>query len=296
MWPLSRVPRQHRLAVRAWLQKSRRRFVDAWLSYDAAQLVACLRRAGIQPGDTVMLHSAFEPFHGFRGNLETLTGAFLAAIGPQGNLLMVSLAYTSSSQEYLRHYKTFDVRRTPSRMGLMSEFFRRRANVLRSLHPTHPILAHGPEAERIVANHESCRYPCGLGTPFEKLAQLDGKIIFFNVSFKFFTFFHHIEHLIQAQLAFPLYEDESFTVPVIDQSGGQTMVTTHVLSAVSARLRPSYFDVFEQQMRRRGLIRSARIGNSRIQITRARDAIDCAREVAAHDERFARAARDVAVN
>ena len=106
-----------------------------------------------------MLHSAFEPFHGFRGTIEELTNALLEAIGPEGNLLMVSLAYGSSSLEYLKNLKLFDVRKTPSMMGLVSEFFRRRPNVLRSLHPTHPMLALGPKAEWIVADHELSEYP-----------------------------------------------------------------------------------------------------------------------------------------
>ena len=104
-------------------------------------------------------------------------------------------------------------------MGLVSEYFRRRPDVVSSLHPTHPILVHGPDAEAIVAAHPACLHPCGPGTPFDRLLALDGKVLFFNVEFAVFTFFHYLEHLVSADLPFRLYTDEPSVVPVIDRHG-----------------------------------------------------------------------------
>ena len=82
---------------------------------------------------------------------------FLDVLGPTGNLLMVSLPYRSSSLQYLSTLKCFDVRKTPSMMGLVSAYFRRRAGVLRSLHPTHPVLAtHRAQGQRSVFVDEGC--------------------------------------------------------------------------------------------------------------------------------------------
>jgi aminoglycoside 3-N-acetyltransferase len=282
--PLSKLPRPWKARLRVAYRDARRVFVRAFLSYGSRSLGSRLVELGVQPGDSLMLHSAFGPEYGFRGTIHDLTRVFLDAVGPSGNLLMVSLPYRSSSLEYLGHLKSFDVRKTPSMMGLVSEYFRRRDGVLRSLHPTHPVLALGPDAETIVAGHEDCLYPCGPGTPFEKLADLDGKVIFFNVRFATFTFFHYLEHLVSPEMPFPLYTEQPFEVPVVDCCGKRRTVTTYVFSLDAIRRRR--FDVLERELRRRGLIRRVRIGNSRIEMIRVRDAIDCTRDMLARGQYF----------
>ncbi len=281
---LSKIPRPYKLRLKALLLNARARLVAAFLSYGEKRLRAALHAVGVQGGDSVMLHSAFSNDHGFRGSIDTLTSVFLDAVRPEGHLLMVSLPYRSSSLDYLHKLKRFDVRRTPSMMGMVSELFRRRPGVLRSAHPTHPVLVHGPRAQWFVVDHPVSVYPCGPGSPFEKLVEADGKVVFFNVPFDTFTFFHHLEHLVSPQLPFRLYTDAPFEVPVIDADGTQRTVTTYVFSpeAISRRR----FPLLEAALRRRGAIQRRRVGNTVIQSIRVRDAIECVMEMSRHGEYF----------
>ena len=64
----------------------------------------------------------------------------------------------------------------PSRMGILSEMFRRQKDTRRSLNPAHPVLAAGPLASWFVEGHEECAYSCGPGSPFEKLIEKDAKL------------------------------------------------------------------------------------------------------------------------
>ena len=269
--------RRLKLALKSQLFELRRRFVRAFLSYGSPELLAALRALGLRPGDSVMLHSAFATHHGFRGSIEQLTQVFIDAVGPQGHLLMVSLPYRSSSLQYLEQLRLFDVRRTPSMMGLVSEYFRRRPEVLRSLHPTHPVLVRGPQAEWFVAGHERCLYPCGPGTPFDRLAEKDGLAVFFNVPFATFTFFHHLEHLVSDELPFALYTERPFEVEVIDRHGEPGTVRTHVFTPDAIRRRR--FAVLEGALRQRGLIVRAKVGNSILEAVRVRAAIECVRKL-----------------
>lgn len=280
----SKLPRPWKVWLKARFLNARARFTETIMSYDEDRLQATLRQLGLSTGDSVMLHSAFGRDHGFRGTIEQLTNVFLDVLGPTGHLLMVSLPYRSSSLQYLSNLKQFDVTRTPSMMGLVSELFRRRPDVLRSAHPTHPVLVRGPQAQWFVAEHPQCLYPCGPGTPFEKLAQVNGQVVFFNVPFDTFTFFHHLEHLVSPQLPFPLYTDEPFTVRVIDRDGKALTVSSYVFSleAISRRR----FAVLEEELRRRGAIRQRRVGNTLIQAIRARDAIDCTMEMSRRGQFF----------
>ncbi len=278
------VPPRFKLWLKARFFEAQLVFVRALRSYDADRLLVALRSLGVRDGDNVMLHAAFGRQHGFRGTVEQLTNVFIDAVGSEGNLLMVSLPYRSSSLQYLRALKRFDVRKTPSMMGLVSEFFRRREDVLRSLHPTHPVLVRGPRADWFVAEHPSCLYPCGPGTPFDRLASVDGKVLFFNVAFDNYTFFHYLEHMVAPELPFSLYTEAPFEVPVVDRDGAARTVMTYAFAEEAIRRRR--FPVFEQALRERGLIQERRVGNSRILAVRVRDTVDCVREMARRGEYF----------
>lgn len=219
-----------------------------------------------------MLHSAFGAQYGFLGSPDELADVLLATVGPAGHVLMVSLPYRSSSLAYLQRGRQFDVRKTPSMMGLVSEFFRRRPGVVRSLHPTHPILVFGPKADWFVADHPNCVHPCGPNTPFDRVLQANGKALFFNVPLDTFTFFHYLEHIVAPFLPFPVYTDELFEVPVIDADGNKRTVRTHVYAENTIRRRR--FPILEEALRSRGHVRSARVGASELLAVDVRDAVE----------------------
>lgn len=273
-----------RKAVKARAIAARALFVHWFLSYDRRQLLQALRRLGVRDGDTLMLHAGFSPHHGYRGTIETLTETLVEAVGPAGHLLMVSLPYRSSSLQYLEKLRQFDVRRTPSMMGMVSEYFRRRPEVLRSLHPTHPILARGPRAEDFIRGHEDCIHPCGPGTPFDRLAQADGLVAFLNVPFGTFTFFHYLEHLVAPKLPFPLYTQRCYEVPVIDRDGHLRTVRTHVYTPETISRRR--FEVLENALRARNAIRRVSVGNTVIEAVRVQAAIACVEEMTLRSEFF----------
>src|SRR5262249_39654285 len=133
-------------------------------------------------------------------------------------------------------------------------------------------------------DHELCQYPCGPGTPFDKLALLDGRAVFFNVTFEHLTFFHHLEHLVRNELPFGLYTDEPFEVLVIDKLGESRFVTTYPFSLDAIRRRE--FHILEDEMRRRAMIRRGRVGNSYILAARVRDAIECVRDMSRNGRYF----------
>ena len=262
---------QQKRALKSKLNQAKQRFVQRWLSYDAQQLHAALHGLGLRESDTILVHSNFEPNSGFKGTPMDLANALATFVGQTGNLLMVSIPFRGSAYDHLALNKTFDVRKTISMMGLVTEMFRRRPGTLRSLHPTHPVLASGKDATRIVADHERCLYACGPGSPFEKFAQLGGKILFFDVGFGAITFFHHVEHLLQEHLPFPVYDTRLFETPVVDAAGEKRTVKTYAYS----KDVPRNADKLEAEMLRRGKIRRGRVGNSRMLLVSSADVVEC---------------------
>jgi len=243
------------------------------LAYDRKDLERALLELGLCEGDTVMVHASFDAFNGFNGNAQDVVSCFLELIGEEGNLLMVSMPYTSSSLEYFRTKPVFDLRRTMSKMGLISEIFRRRKDVLRSLNPSHPVLAWGKDREWIVEDHQKCPYPCGTGSPFHKFHRLKGKILFFDVPFRTFTFIHYIEDLMKDRLPFPLYHENTFSAQVKDLGGKEIMVPTHVFSEQAFTTRNPV--ILEKELIKRKALKRKRVGNTNLMLLNAADAVQC---------------------
>lgn len=265
--------------IRSRLGALRRAYHDRFHSYDSARLRAVLASAGIAPGDVVLMHSAFRATNGYRGKPQDVIGVVLDAIGPTGTLVMTSMAYTSSTVEYLETNPLFDVRRTPSQMGIITEIFRRRRGVVRSLSVTHPILALGPRAAAIAEGHEHCAYPCGPGSPFERMLEADAKMLFFDLPFWGFTFVHYIEHQLQDRLPFALYEPDPRPIRWNDEQGQLHRGECFVFSREASARRD--VEVITREMRREGTAIWKRVGNTQLVIAGMRDALATGQRLAA---------------
>jgi aminoglycoside 3-N-acetyltransferase len=274
---LARLFPEQKSRLRSLYRTAQLIFIREFLSYGKPQLIRALRALGVERGDALMVHSSFNNTSGFTGSPNAFIDALIKVLGPEGHLLMVSMPYLSSTYDYLQQRKVFDVRKTVSQMGMVSETFRRRPCVLRSQHPTHPILAFGPNATWLVEDHEKCLYPCGLGTPFDKLLQLGGKILFFNVSFLNCTFFHYLEERVQDRLSFPLFFPEPFEVPFIDFAGNRQVMRTYVysLEAVHRRRVQIPLQILKDDLDRQKLVKERRLGNSHFQLVGTEDAVRC---------------------
>jgi aminoglycoside 3-N-acetyltransferase len=281
---VSLLPLAWKLSLKARLKQLRIWYAQTFSAYDRAELLRALRDLGVCPGDTVMLHSAFSRENGLRGSIGDLIDTFIEAVGPDGHLLMVSLHYRTASADWLQSGRVFDVRKTPSMMGMVSEVFRRRAGVHRSLHPTHPVLVHGPQAERFVEHHPDCQYPCGSGTPFDEVAKAGGCAVFFNVSIENFTFFHYLEDMVSASLPFPLYDETLYSAPVIDAAGKSRTVRTYAFARDAIRRRRP--ERFYGALAAAGMVRTRRVGASQLQLVRVRDAIACAQDLQRRGDLF----------
>jgi aminoglycoside 3-N-acetyltransferase len=119
-------------------------------------------------------------------------------------------------------------------MGVITEIFRQKPGVVRSVNPAHPILAWGPAAPGLIADHEHTMYSCGTGSPFEKLVHVQAKVLLFDVSLRSMTFFHYVKDQFQGTLPVKLYEEMPVESHVIDTSGNKKVVKTYEFIPLSA--------------------------------------------------------------
>lgn len=249
--------------------------INSLLSYNADDLKAAIKELGIRETDTALVHSNSNPDSGFKGAPSDVVECLAKLLGENGNLLMVSIPFRGTTFDHLSKGKPFHRDRTISMMGLITEIFRRRPGVLRSLHPTHPVLALGKDGVWLTTGHESCAAPCGAGTPFEKFLQLDGKILFYDVPFGAITFFHYVEDAVKELLPFNVYHDKPFTVKAFDERKQEHVVTVYAFNPVVTR--NAY--AVEEEMKQRGLVKYGKVGNSRLILVNAKDVLRCQTEM-----------------
>lgn len=144
------------LARRAWLRgelEPVRKRLQGVLTCD--DLAAALDGAGVRPGATVLAHVSMNEL--FRTAPEINPGRLIALLKEllteQGTLMVLTSPFDGLEADYVASNPTFDVRRTPSRMGLMTELFRRMPDTIRSLHPTHPVAGWGAHAAELLEHH-----------------------------------------------------------------------------------------------------------------------------------------------
>jgi amino acid adenylation domain-containing protein len=264
-------------ALRRIYIRQGKKIARSFFSYTPLQLANALKTMGIAAGDTVLMHSAFHVLNGFDGTPEQVIDCVLSLIGESGNLAMVSLPYTRTTSAYLRAGIPFDVQHTVSAMGVITEMFRHRPGVVRSLNPAHPIVACGPAAPWLIADHEHTMYSCGKGSPFEKLVHVQAKALFFDVSLRKMTFFHYLEDLFQDTLPVNLYEATPIESIVIDASGRQKTVQTYVFSSAARRDRNSRN--LRKMLIKNSVVTTGKIGNTTLIVLPLHQVVECAQHM-----------------
>jgi aminoglycoside 3-N-acetyltransferase len=112
----------------------------------------------------------------------------------------------------------FDMRRTPSQMGLATELFRRMPGVVQSRHPVYRVSALGPLAAALTAGHERAKTPAGLGTPFEFMAKHNTRIIGIGKPVQVLTQAHHTEDAMGDAFPVPRKPGEPLSMTLVDRA------------------------------------------------------------------------------
>ena len=178
-----------------------------------------LAALGIRKGDDVIVHSAYKQLGGVEGGIETVIAALASVLGDCGTLLFPTLSYQFVNPEPPVNNNVFDVISTPSCVGAMPNVFMKLDGVERSLHPTHSVAALGARQNEYIKNHELDNEPVGSNSPFFKLKEFGGKVLFSGCSTGSNTSMHGVEEY--AGAPYVLSENTKRYV-IIDKFGNKT--------------------------------------------------------------------------
>lgn len=278
------------------IDKTRRRYIKTFFSFDKDDLATLLHELGIQHSDLVMAHSSFDRFLGFtdvrggpsgfdsrppalfprgvRGVIKVLQ----EAVGESGTLAMPTFPFSGTAFDYVARGQVTDVRKTRSKTGIISDVFWRLPGVVRSVHPTHPVAAWGARAEELIADSHLAKTPCGRGTPFYRLLELNGKILLMGTEILSMTFYHAVEEILEPEMPFSPFTKEWFTLHTRDAQG----------RLVESRLRLFDPEISKRRdvrilipiLKRLGFWQEGRVGRLPVIVLRAEDVLHVCRHMA----------------
>lgn len=182
-----------------------------------------LRALGIREGDAVLVHSSMKAI-GTALSPEEILAVLQAAVGGEGTLLLPALTYESVTPEH----PVFDSRTSVPCIGLLPRTFQTLPGVLRSAHPTHSVCARGRLAETLTAEHILDNTPVGPHSPFMRLADCGGKLLFIGEVVDCCTFMHGLEEI--AGVDYVLNRDT--TAYTVD---GERAIILHMIFPLSRR-------------------------------------------------------------
>jgi aminoglycoside 3-N-acetyltransferase len=190
-----------------------------------ADVERALRECGLVEGDACFVQAAMSAFGGFENGPATVLEALDRVVGPEGLQAMPAYPLTGPAIEHLAADPVFDVRSSPSRMGAISEAFRRREGTRRSIHPTHSTCASGPGAEEIVAGHERAETPFGEGTPFPRIIERNALQLFLGAGTGAITMYHSFECTRRPPFPLDVFS-RRFDARCVGWEGEELMVST----------------------------------------------------------------------
>lgn len=190
-------------------------------TFDAAALRTHLEQRVGTDFDILMVHSSvnhMKPM--FTDAPLDLVRMLMSYCGPERTLVMPGFYFgdpaIGGAFATFQQQPRFDLRRTPSQMGLATELFRRMPGVVQSRHPIYRMSALGPLAKALTAGHETASSPTGRGTPFEFMAAHNTRIIGIGKPIQVLTQAHHVEQLIGDEYPVPGQWGQRLAMTLVD--------------------------------------------------------------------------------
>ena len=161
--------------------------------YDA--LIPALERARVPRDGVLIVHSAIALLsrQGYRA--ENMIEAYLEHLAV-GTLIMPTMTWRTVTPQH----PYWDELATPSHTGIMSEIFRANYATARSIHPTHSVAAHGPQAQRLLARHHLDDTPVSANSPYGLMRGQAAHVFMLGVGLESCTAIHLPEEEIAPEI------------------------------------------------------------------------------------------------
>lgn len=237
-------------------------FIDEGKEYHIGDIINALKQAGIEKGDSIFVHSDLQSFGKTDSTItkKEFLGLFFESLldvtGMDGNIIMPTFSYSFCKNEI------YEPKKTPSKVGILTEYFRELECVKRSIDAIFSIAALGPDKDYFTDVGVNC---FGEGSIFEKLYERNVKIVFLGETFDM-TYLHFIEQ----KHGVPYRFIKEFSGKVKQENALEEFILYY---NVRSRDRNVVYDLegIADFLERKGVLKKAELGSSKIRVAKAAD-------------------------
>lgn len=243
-------------------------------------LIVAFKQCGLARGQHVMVHAALSKLGFVVGGAETLLRALLEIVGDEGTIIMPSQTWKNLDPStgvhweepaewwpiIREHWPAYDKAVTPAiGMGVTAEMLRKWPGAERSEHPARSFAAVGKQAKFLTQDHDLSNI-FGLGSPLDKLYQLNGYVLLIGVGYDKNTSLHLAEMI--AQFPGKGFSRESSAVI----SDGARKWITYETQAVDDGDFTTLGNEYDQEMN----IEIHKVGDAQVRLLQQRPLVDWA--------------------
>jgi aminoglycoside 3-N-acetyltransferase len=255
----------------------------AWLrhryGFGPEEFSAALCKLGLKEGEDLFVSSSMDCFATFSGRPTDIICELEKILGPSGTLLMSSLPFVGSAIDWVESGVMFDNQLTPSKMGLITELFRRTPGVVRSQHPTHAVVAKGAKAHELCEDHHLTSTPCGEGSPYRRLIDIGGSSLLLGTGVETMIVYHAMEEILEAAMPISPFTKEKYKIESKNRDGEIVLTNTRLFNPYLSRRR-SVTKMVPYLKARPGCWRQINLGNMAMILLKAQDVLEVAQEMA----------------
>lgn len=242
----------------------------------AADITEVVRRLGAEAGDTLFAHAGMQGALRAEGEsrqakMDTVLAGLRGAL-QGGTLMLPTFSYSFCKGE------DFDIARTPSTVGMLTEHFRTRDGVRRTAEPIFSTAIEGPVPQPWLDRLEAVEDKDCFGerSVFAYLWEIDALLLFFGVGFEFCTYIY----LVEQRQSVPYRWKKRFAGDVIGLDGvAAPVVADYLVRDLEADV-VNDFGPLAEELRERGALAEHRIPKGpRLRAVRAREVAAVATEM-----------------
>ena len=219
--------------------------------YTKEELIKNLAEIGVDPKGVLKVHLSCKAVGEVDGRGDAILDSLMEYM-QEGLLVLPSHTWRNVGTTN----PVMDVLHTPSCVGVLTEMFRKRQGVYRSLHPTHSVSAIGKNAQSFVSGEEHISTPCGEGGAYYKLWQCNAQVLLIGVNFTKNTFIHGIEEWDKAEGTIKNHSESFY---VIDYNGQRLHSPQY---RHCAPIGSKTFSKLEPQALQEGILTLGKFGNA----------------------------------
>ncbi len=223
-----------------------------------ADLLRDIQALGVDPQGTLLIHSSMKAIGPVEGGTDTVLDAWCDYM-KDGLLIFPTHTWATVGESH----PVFDSRTEPSCVGILSELFRKRPGVVRSLHPTHSVAALGRDAAAYTAGEERATSPLPRDGCWGRLLDRNASVLFLGCSMSHNTFLHGVEEWLEIP---DRISAEPQRLTILGPQGEEYQVDMHRHHCVAMdrvhRDVSEQYGKLEEPFRRLGAVRYGKFGDA----------------------------------